>query len=103
MTKKNTIHSDFNKNSAALIIIQLTHNCKKNPKPFVLKSSNSQCIKNKNQASPIFTEIENLLNEKVIIEGLNYNRNNDVFPFKWNNYVVVVFLFLSGEIKTWML
>lgn len=35
---------------------------------------------NKTKQTKFFTEIENLLNEKVIVEGLDYNRNNDIFP-----------------------
>lgn len=53
-----------------------------------------------NKTSSIFFEIENLLNDEVIItEGLNYNRNNDIF-LKWKNRGRPVCSgFMSGEIK----
>lgn len=41
-------------------------------------------MQNKTKKNSLFTEIENLLNEKIIIEGLDYNRKNDI-SLKWNN------------------
>lgn len=35
-------------------------------------------MQNKTKKNSLFTEIENLLNEKIIIEGLDYNRKNDI-------------------------
>lgn len=40
-------------------------------------------MQNKTKKNSLFTEIENLLNE-IIIEGLDYNRKNDI-SLKWNN------------------
>lgn len=40
--------------------------------------------KKQENKNSLLAEIENLLNEKIIIEVLDYNRNNDI-SLRWNN------------------